>query len=319
MWMMSCRMSRWRVGLILLSLAMVPLGCAPMRGAWDTGLSKDDLSTEDRLWHIVFPLSVAAAEHCVFKREETYGFFLEFPTASATDVAQESSHAPARVRYINAQLPAGKAGMAIGDVIIAINGSSVVSLPVAAVREQIDRLTRAKIQPLSLRLMRNGRGYDVDLWAVPSCRMQVKVVDSPVINAMADGSNIVVSSGLLGFVQSPDQLAWVLAHEVGHHAMEHAEKSRLHLTLNRLLSSMGEDRLQTLEQIDLERQADLFAADLTVRAGFDLRAARQFLRRIQLFDGQGFSQTHPTTQERLAALDRLIDRRDHQQNGVKHR
>lgn len=67
----------------------------------------------------------------------------------------------------------------------------------------------------------------------------------------------------------------MLAHEVGHHALEHAENSRLQVVLNRLLSPMGGDGLQAVNQIELERQPDLFAADLVVRAGFDLREARR--------------------------------------------
>lgn len=317
--MMVCWTRGWRAGLVWLGLALAPIGCATRGGTWDAGLPHDDLSTEERLWHIVFPLSVAAAEHCVFKREDTYGFFLDASAERFKDDHSNGDASPVRVRYVHATLPAGTAGMAIGDVIVAINGSAVTGQSAEAIRTQIERLTRARIQPLTLRLIRSGVDYEIHLWAVPSCRMTVRVVESSVINAMSDGSNIVVSSGLLGFVQSPDQLAWVLAHEVGHHALEHTEKNRLHMTLNRLLSTIGEERLETLEQIDLERQADLFAADLTVRAGFDLREARQLLRRVQMLEGQGLSQTHPTTEERLAALDRLIETRDLQKHTITHR
>ena len=308
--MMGSGVRAWQACLLSLGLAMVAFGCAPIGGTWDTGLPKDDLSTEERLWHIVFPLSVAAAEHCVFKREDTYGFFLDSSAELSREPRIESDQSLVRVRYVHATLPAGLAGMVMGDVIVAINGTPVAGQSAEGVRLQIDRLTRAKIQPLTLRVMRSGVEHELHLRAVPSCRMTVRVVESPVVNAISDGSHVVVSSGLLGFVHSPDQLAWVLAHEVGHHALEHAEKSRLHMTLSRLLSSIRGDSLQALEQIDLERQADLFAADLTVRAGFDLREARQLLQRIQMLEGQGLSQTHPTTQERLAALDRLIEMRN---------
>lgn len=308
--MVGCGRRGWRASLIWLGLAIVPLGCATRGGTWDAGLPNDGLSTEERLWHIVFPLSVAAAEHCVFKREDTYGLLLGESAERPNGDHGNGAPLPVSVHYAHATLPAGSAGLVSGDVIVAINGSAVVGQSADSIRSQIERLTRAKIQPLTIGLRRNGVDYERHLWAVPSCRMSVRVVESSVINAMSDGSNIVVTTGLLGFVQSPDQLAWVLAHEVGHHALEHAEQSRLHLTLNRLLSSIGGDRLQALEQIDLERQADLVAADLTVKAGFDLREARQLLRRIQMLEGQGLSQTHPTTQERLAALDRLIEARD---------
>ncbi len=315
----GCRGDGWRTGLVLLGFAIAYTGCTTMVGTWGNGLPKDNLSTEERLWHIVFPLSVAAAEHCVFKREETYGFFLEFSPETSEEGSNRLDVSPVQVRYVHATLPAGTAGMVIGDVITAINGSSVAGQSAEAIRAQIERLTRAKIQPLTLRLVRSGVEREINLWAVPSCRMTVTVVKSPVINAMSDGANIVVTTGLLQFVRSPDQLAWVLAHEVGHHALEHAEQSRLQVTLNRLLSSVGGDVPQALAQIDLERQADLFAADLVVRAGFDLRDARRFMQRIQMLEGQGLSQTHPTTQERLAGLDRLIEAHDRQENSAKHR
>ena len=36
-------------------LLLTSLGCATVLGSWDYGLPKDNLPTEDRLWHIVFP------------------------------------------------------------------------------------------------------------------------------------------------------------------------------------------------------------------------------------------------------------------------
>ena len=128
-------------------LLLSSLGCATVLGSWDYGLPKDNLPTEDRLWHIVFPLSVAAVDQCVFKREDTYGFFLE-------DAAQ-TPQSYVRVRYVH-----------------------------------------------------DDSEKEIHLWAVPSCRMNVKLANSPIINALSDGSNIVVTSGLLQFVRSPDQLAW---------------------------------------------------------------------------------------------------------------
>ena len=297
----------------MVGMLLALTGCATVLGSWDYGLPKDPLPTEDRLWHIVFPLSVAAADSCVFKREDTYGFFLKDASRpSSTDPASVPLHV--LVRYVHAQLPAGKAGLVIDDRIVAINGDPVTSPQGDAVFNQIQRLTRAKIQPLTLRVRRGNIEQDVNLRAVASCRMNVKFVNSPIVNAFSDGSNIAVTSGLLEFVRSPDQLAWVLAHEVGHHVLEHAERAKLQVMLNRFLHSTVGEAPQTLKQIDLERQADLFAADLVTRAGFDLREARRLLGWVQVMQTQPSSNdlnnSHPTNRERLEALDRLIDQLD---------
>lgn len=292
----------------LIALLNVLSGCASLAGSWDYGLPNDHASREDRLWHIVFPLSVAAADTCVFKREETYGFFLnEEPPEQHGDTTAPTA---VRVRFVHAQLPAGKAGMAIGDAIVTINGDPVTFPRTETVSSQIQRLTRARIQPLTLGLRHGTSEREVNLWSVPSCRMNVQLVTSPVVNALSDGSSIVLTTGLLQFVRSPDQLAWVVAHEVGHHVLEHAENAKLQLMLNRFLGSTAGEPPRTLRQIDLERQADVYAADLMTRAGFDLHEARRFMEWVQVLQTppaeNNLNQSHPPTQERIDALDKMI-------------
>ena len=287
--------------LVIVGLLWTVSGCAMLAGSWDYGLPRDHASTEDRLWHIVFPLSVAAAESCVFKREETYGFFLN------EDSTGQTREPAARVRFVHAQLPAGKAGMRVGDAIVGINGDPVASTE--SVSSQIERLTRAKIQPLSLALRQNTSIREISLWSVSSCRMNVKLITSPVINALSDGTTIYVTTGLLGFVRSPDQLAWVVAHEIGHHALEHSENKKLQLMLNQFLGSTIGEKPVALRQTELERQADVFAANLTTRAGFDLHEARRLLgwmHVLQKPEENQLTQSHPPTQERLEALDKMI-------------
>jgi hypothetical protein len=296
--------------LVLAGMLLTSMGCATVVGSWDYGLPKDNLSTEDRLWHIVFPLSLAAADQCVFKREDTYGFFLEDVATSSEGNSDPTIQPHVRVHYVHAHLPAGKAGITIGDKIVAINGDLVIAMRADVVFDQIQRLTRAKIQPLTLRVLHGNVEREVSLRAVPSCQMKVKLIESPAINAFSNGSFIVVTSGLLAFVRSPDQLAWVLAHEVGHHALDHAEGAKLQMMLSRFLYSTLGEAPQSVNQIDLERQADLFAADLMTRAGFDLREVRRLLDWMQVLQhnpsSEGLSRSHPTTRERLEMLERII-------------
>jgi len=287
-------------------------GCATLAGSWDYGLPKDGASKEDRLWHIVFPLSVAAADSCVFKREETYGFFVT--EESAAQPGDAAAPANVLVRFVHAQLPAGKAGMAVGDAVVAINGDPVTFPRAESVWSQIQRLTRAKIQPLSLGLRRGTSVRDISLWSVPSCRMNVKLIASPVVNAFSDGSNIVLTTGLLEFVRSPDQLAWVIAHEVGHHVMEHAEEAKLRRMLDRFVGTAAREKPDSMRQVDLERQADAFAADLVIRAGYDLREGRKLMDWLRILQAppeeNNLNRSHPTNDERLEALDAIIQRLD---------
>jgi len=293
---------------LLTIFLLLSTACASLTGSWDRGLPNDGLPTEDRLWHLVFPLSVAAADHCVFEREATYGFFLDDATTSG-GTADHNVPSHVHVRYVHPELPAGKAGVEIGDRVVAVNDEPVGQREARVVSELIQRATRARIQPLTLSLSRAHLVREVNLWAVPSCRLIVKLVDSPVVNAFSDGSHIVVTSGLLAFVQSPDELAWVLAHEIGHHALEHSKRAKLQDVLNRFLAATVGEPPQQLVQIEAERQADQFAAQLLVVAGFDLQKARSFLERLQTYRSRvttsEFARSHPSDQERLSALDRI--------------
>ena len=79
--------------------------------------------------------------------------------------------------------------------------------------------------------------------------------------------------------------------------------------LNRFLGSTIGEKPIAIRQIELERQADVFAANLTTRAGYDLHEARRLLGWMQVLqtpDKNKLSQSHPPTQERLEALDTMI-------------
>jgi hypothetical protein len=283
--------------------------CAPTLRSWDAGLSGEGLRAEDRLWHVVFPLSVAAADHCVFQQEATYGFFLEESVISSEEEGP-SPPAAVQVRYVYPQLPAGKAGMAVGDRIVAINGDPLPSVQAEKTMEYMRKLTQARIQPLTLTVQRGPTVRDIHLWAVPSCRVQVKLVDNPVVNAVTNGPHIIVTTGLLAILHSPDELAWVLAHEFGHVAYDHSGRTTLQLTLDRFLAANAGVPPQGVARIEFERQADRFAAALVMRAGFDLRKARDLLERMQRVEPDqatvGFALSHPSSRERIEAIDGMI-------------
>jgi len=261
------------------------------------------------LWEIVFPLSVAAAERCVFQQEATYGMFFE-NAVNAPEGEGSTASTAVQIRYVHAQLPAGMAGLAIGDRIVAINGDPLFSEQAETTMEYVRKLTHARIQPLTLTIQRGTSRSDVHLWAVPSCRIHIKVVDKPLVNAITNGPDILVTSGLLAFLQSPDELAWVLAHEIGHVAYDHNGRTRLQLTLDQFLAANAGVQPIGIARIEFERQADRFAASLVVKAGFDLRKAREVLERMQKVEtaspASGFAKTHPSSKERIEALDEMI-------------
>ncbi|OQW31277.1 MAG: hypothetical protein A4E20_14830 [Nitrospira sp. SG-bin2] len=83
----------------------------------------------------------------------------------------------------------------------------------------VRRLTRARVQPLQLDVMRSGHRLRLWLDAAPFCRFTLSLLRSDVVNAMSNGRQIVVTTGLMRFVRSGNELAWVLAHEIAHNLL----------------------------------------------------------------------------------------------------
>jgi Zn-dependent protease with chaperone function len=153
--------------------------------------------------------------------------------------------------------------------------------------------------------------------------LRVWVVRSPMVNAVAlPGGHIVVFSGLLGFVQSGDELAGVLAHEIGHVMLRHPTRIAIEratvsaffglffgdIAGGTVLGGVGSLLLGNAYSRDMERAADDLGVDILSRNGLDPRALARFFERLstQYKDQERlltFFSTHPPSDERAAAID----------------
>ncbi|MGH7853744.1 MAG: M48 family metalloprotease [Candidatus Binatia bacterium] len=159
------------------------------------------------------------------------------------------------------------------------------------------------------------------------------VLDSPIINAMAlPGGYIYVTRGMLAHLNNEDQLATVLAHEIGHIAARHAARQAWQqqigqgLLLGGALLSQGiglpaQDILNLggmAAQLIFRRysredelEADKLGVEYGSGAGYDSReviAFFQTLSRIQEKEGQGmpsFLSTHPDPGARIQRIGEL--------------
>lgn len=84
------------------------------------------------------------------------------------------------------------------------------------------------------------------------------VIDSPIVNAWTDGTNITFTTGILRNMLNEDEMAGVLAHEMAHNMLHHMQADN------------------GLSQVDMEAHADKMGAFLLLRSGFDICKARNF-------------------------------------------
>jgi Zn-dependent protease with chaperone function len=164
----------------------------------------------------------------------------------------------------------------------------------------------------------DGRSFDV------------RVYDWPLMNAFAvPGGQIVLTKGLLEKAQSPDEVAGVLAHEMGHGIEMHPETSIIRniglaaavevmlggsggglANVGLMLAQLGYSR-------SAEREADRRALELLKSAGIAPRGLGEFFTRVMKMEADdsltnsvgslSWLRTHPPAAERAELVSRQAD------------
>ncbi len=150
--------------------------------------------------------------------------------------------------------------------------------------------------------------------------LHVEVVRRAEPNAMAlPGGHVYVDEGLIGKAQTPDELAGVLAHEIGHVAHRDGTRTVLQTAgLSFLFGMMLGDFvgggavviaartvLKSSYSRRVEAAADAYSVDLMAQAGGDPHALAAILKRIvgDKNEGMKLLLDHPETKDRIAAID----------------
>lgn len=159
--------------------------------------------------------------------------------------------------------------------------------------------------------------------ARPDVTYSTKIVDSSDINAFSlPGGPLYVDAGLLDFVDSDDELAGVIGHEMGHVERRHqvtlaAKAQGLNILLGvlslyspfvyRYGNILGGLAFTKFSRVD-ELQADQYGLLLVDRAGYDPNATVSFLDRLRRMYGDnagGISRYFATHPDPVARVDHL--------------
>jgi predicted Zn-dependent protease len=160
---------------------------------------------------------------------------------------------------------------------------------------------------------------------------------SNTINAYADGENVVITTGLMRFIDNDDELAVVMAHELAHNLMDHPGAARANMSLGLLLgaaldvaaasqgvdtgggmTSIGADAGRLQYSVEYEQEADYIGLYIMARAGYDPRKAALLWRRMSVENPDAIYVTtsHPSNPSRFVALQKAAAEVDYKR---KHR
>lgn len=147
------------------------------------------------------------------------------------------------------------------------------------------------------------------------------------LNSHADGENVVIYTGMLRFVESDDELAVVMAHELAHNLMGHVQAQKNNATIGLVLgvavdalassqginsggsiSKTGEDIGVLSYSAEFEQEADYVGLYIMARAGYDIKKAPSLWRRMSIEDPKAIyvTSTHPSNAARFVALQKAV-------------
>jgi len=145
-------------------------------------------------------------------------------------------------------------------------------------------------------------------------KYKVRVVPLAMVNAMAlPGGNIVIFDELLQKAESPDEVAGVLAHEIGHVEKLHVTQAMIrYYGFSALLASIGGTAGSNIDMLtaasysrEAEKEADLYSIEGLRRANISPLPTATFFKRLSseeeggfLDETLGYISTHPLSKER---------------------
>jgi len=189
--------------------------------------------------------------------------------------------------YILRDSPAARAGLKPGDELLGKNDNAL------SMGSKGFQNILATGKPIRIR--RDGKVMKVDVEPEQKCGYDVKLAVTSNINAYATGNTITVTSGMMNFVNSDEELALIIGHELAHNTMSHIRKS----IANFILSGFA-----TRYTRPFESEADYVGMYYMVRAGYNPDNVEDVWRRLALVNLKAVARakTHPTYPDRYLSL-----------------
>ncbi len=275
---------------------------------------------KEKLNQVWYNLIVGSAPLCKKKIKPVYGFEIHDKEMYKEEDAKLLTEKfvldkNPTVWYIHPNSPAFKAGLKINDKILKINDREVKDS-----RSAMEIIKKEK--NLKLLVERNGELVELSMESLEGCSYEVELIFHESINAWAaPDEKVYVTTGLMRFVQSDEDLALVLGHELAHHVMGHITKKMGNVILGSLIDILiaittGVDTQGTFQQLgalvyskEFEREADYVGTYIAARGGYEVKNAAELWRRMAVEFPSAISDTflatHPSSPERFLFIEKV--------------
>lgn len=277
------------------------------------------VKAEERVANVYRPIRLANIDLCGEKIGRSIGAGLVIgdlkPRAQQAAYAKlfNANEIAIAVTFVEEGGPAQRAGLQTGDVVEPFKGMTRGEL-MNIVQKPNER------GPITLKVKRGGETKPVEIQPELACAYPASVVAQDAVNAFADGKKIVVSTGLVNFVESDNELALVLGHELAHNTMDHIGKMRGNEFMGVLAGAIVGALLNSPNAFtdagaaagrgafsqEFEGEADYVGVYHAARAGYQVAGAADLWRRMGAAHPTSIhleGTTHPSTAKRFLAIE----------------
>ena len=220
--------------------------------------------------------------------------------------------------------PAERSGLKAGDVLIAVNNEKAPTGENAP--DQLEAFWDRHLEgrsgaPITLTLNRDGVNVVTTIAPEFIVKWPLVLNNAEDVNAHADGHKVVINRGLLRFLESDTELAYVISHEIAHNLMKHPRSVIINYVLGTLVdvglafsgiflpNPVGTWAAYSKSQ-KFEIESDYISLFILHRSGYDLDEVTEFWRRLATIRPgiieDNWLSTHPSSPERLLAMEAVI-------------
>lgn len=214
--------------------------------------------------------------------------------------------------------PASAADLKPNDTVRAVNGKDLSDKSrgqksaasydaVSAAMAALEGLPEHRAAVLSID--RSGQRLEISVTPQNVCRSRVELAPGNAVNANANGLVAQISGRLVNWVESDDELALVIAHEMAHNLLGHPKKLNEKSALSGLATSLG---LSGKAQRQMELDADRMGIIMAANAGYNYKIAPDFWARLNSNSplASFLATSHPTTRARRENAETVVGELD---------
>ena len=283
-----------------------------------------------RLLQVSYPLLTAASGLCE-KEDEPLRAGVGLTVRSKYSYVKDMQDTAARifnlgetpeVLYVVKNSPAERAGIKKGDLILQVGDHKIPASKDAFIT--LVEIYAKKLTPgdsVDFVLENSGQQRIVTVQTEKQCHYLVALSTDDSVNAFADGNQVIITTGMMRFTETDQELSSVVSHELAHNLMDHMDAKQLNATGGLVLDILAaiagvntqgifSDLGASVNSKEFEVEADYVGLYIMARANEPLDGVANFWRRMAAEHPGAITSdhmaSHPSTPERFVAIENTV-------------